>query len=110
MRVAVAVVLAPLLLTACSSDNKSFIPPGTYAGTWRADQPFTLEVGEKVLVNKLEGKFVKRGVIEVDRKGFRATLTCRVTDPDGEELRCNVNVPRTDTTPAVTTDIDLMLL
>ena len=110
MRVAAVLILTPLLLAGCSSDSKSYIPPGTYAGSTAADQPFTLEVGEKVRVNKIEGRFVKRGVIEVDRKGLHVTLACKVTDPKGEELRCALKFPGAGGLPAVSTDIDLMLL
>jgi hypothetical protein len=106
---AACLVVLPLL-GACRSDQNSFIPPGTYAGSYAGDQPFTLDVGNEVHVNKLKGRFIKRGVIEVKERSFRATLACKVTDKKGEELRCTLAYPGTDKTKPVTEVIDLMLL
>lgn len=107
----VAACLAGLpLLVACSSDENAYIPPGTYAGSTSSDQPFTLDIGEKVHVNKVEGRFVKRGVIEIEERNFKATLTCKVTDKKGEELRCTLAFAGNNKAKPVTEVIDLMLL
>jgi major membrane immunogen (membrane-anchored lipoprotein) len=110
MRILNALLVAPLVLSACGSGNKPYIPPGTYAGTYAGDQPFTLDVGDKVHVNKLEGKFVKRGVVEVKDKDFHETLTCRVADRKGEELHCTARFTSDKLPKPVTEVIDLMLL
>jgi hypothetical protein len=105
-----AALTAAPLLAACNSDNDSFIPPGTYAGSTASDQAFTLDVGEEVHVNKVKGRFVKRGVIEIKQRNFKATLACKVTDKKGEELRCRLDFPGNDKAKPVTEVIDLMLL
>lgn len=110
MRRVTTAVVASLALTACGSGNHSYIPPGTYAGSTATDLPVTLDVGDKIHVNKLEGKLVKRDVIEVKHRGVHFLVTCKVADKKGEELRCTFSFPKTDAAPATSEVIDLMLL
>jgi hypothetical protein len=107
--VAACLVVLPLLV-GCRSDENAYIPPGTYAGSTSSDQAFTLDIGDKVHVNKVEGRFVKRGVIEIKGPNFKAKLTCKVTDKKGEELRCALDFPGNGTFKPATEVIDLMLL
>lgn len=110
MRIVAALVVAPLLLSGCGGGKKPFIPPGTYAGSTAADRAFTLDVGEKVTVNKREGRFTDRGVVQVKDHGIVTTVTCKVTDRKGEELRCEVRTAPPGTPIPATEVIDLMLL
>lgn len=111
MRAAAGLVTGVLVLTACGGGGgNSFVPPGSYAGSTAADRAFTLDVSDKVQVNRREGRFIKRGVIEVKDGGAITTLTCRVLDKRGEELRCTLHVrPAQNGTPT-TEVLDLMLL
>ncbi len=80
-----AVVLALLLLAACSQDER-FLPVGEYAGSTALDAPFTLTVAGTPKVNGQKGRWDERGAIKVD--GY-PVIRCRTVN-NGEELRCQV--------------------
>jgi hypothetical protein len=110
MRRLVLVALASVALVGCGSGEKTYIPPGSYAGSTPDDQPFTLDVGDKIHVNKIEGKFVRRGVIEVKLHDVRETVACKVSDSKGEELHCTLRFTSDKFPKPITGVIDLMLL
>lgn len=104
-----ALALLACLVAGCSEGAGDQLPGGTFAGSTATDRPFTLEVGEEPKVNRNDARFVDRGVLESEKGGVRTTLTCKVTDPDGEELRCTV-VTTAPAGASTTEVIDLMLL
>lgn len=108
----VALLLAWLLaLSACGDGaSNSFTPPGSYAGSTAADQAITLDVSDKVRINRREGRFVQRGVIEVKDGGAVTTLSCKVVDNKGEELRCTLRVTPNQSGAPTTEVLDLMRL
>ena len=107
-RLAVALALVPLL-TACSEGEGERLPAGSFAGSTATDRAFTVDVGDEVRVNGKKARFVERGVIEVKGGDVRTTLTCKVQDRKGEELRCTVETAPPTGRPT-TEVIDLMLL
>ena len=85
------------------------LPGGTFAGSTAADREFLLEVAEEPKVNNKRARFVDRGVLQVRDADVPTTLTCKVTDDDGEELRCTLTTTPPGGTPTNEV-IDLMLL
>lgn len=110
MRAAVSLAVAAVALTACGGNTNDFIPPGSYAGSTANDRAFTLDVSDKVRINRHEARFVRRGVVELRDRGTLTRLTCKVLDDKGEELRCTLRVAPADDSAPTTEVLDLMLL
>lgn len=106
-RCALALV-AVLAVAGCSGSSADFIPAGTWSGSTSDDREFTIHVGDEIEVNRREGQFVDRGVLQVEEGPTRTTITCDL-HKDEEELRCEVTTERRGQ-PATTEVIDLMLL
>lgn len=109
VRSALAGLVAALLsLTACGGGGGA-LPSGTFAGSTAGDEPFVVEIGSQIKVNRRDARLIDRGVIEIRGGAARTTLTCKKTDDKGEELRCTVRSEPPQGQP-ITEVIDLMLL
>lgn len=104
----VAVTLAMSVLTGCTGGGGA-LPTGTFAGSTSTGQPFVVQIGDQLKVNRRPARFIDRTVIEVRQDAGRTTLACRSTDPKGEELRCAVRTQPPQGAPSIEV-IDLMLL
>lgn len=97
-----------LLLTAACGESVDVLPGGTFAGSTADDQPFVVEVGDEIKVNKAKVKPVDEGVYALENES-RITFEFEVTDDEGEEVRCTVRFKPERGEP-VTQVVDLMLL
>lgn len=101
-------LLAVITLAGCADSSSQAVPPGTWAGSTAADQEFLITVGEEIEVNRVEARYVERGVLEARVGTVRMRLTCELLDNE-EELRCSVTTQAPEF-PTTTEVIDLMLL
>lgn len=97
------------MLAGCGGASGDALPSGTFAGSTATDRALVVEIGSTIKVDRREARLIDRGMIEVRDGSVRTTLTCRKTDPKGQELRCTVRhePPRG---PATSEVVDLMLL
>jgi hypothetical protein len=83
-----AVVAAVALLAACNRQLP--LPPGTYSGSTANDVELTIEIGDKVKVNKVRARIDRHGDIVVRRRQTRLDCAPRAK---GDELHCLVIAP-----------------
>ena len=105
------VVALVAALAGCSNDAAGDqLPGGTFAGSTATDRAFTLEITkDEARINNRKARFVDQGVLELRDADVPTTLTCKVLDEEGEELRCTLRTEPEDGGPT-TEVIDLMLL
>ncbi len=101
-------LLATAVVAGCGGGTKA-LPAGTFAGSTATDQPFVVEIGSSIKVNRRSARIIDGGVLQVRGGAVPMTLDCAPGDRKGESLRCTVRTMPPQGSPT-TEVIDLMLL
>ena len=105
----IAVALAAALAGCGDEPAGDQLPGGTFAGSTATDRAITVEIADEPKIDNRKARFVDRGVLALRDADVPTTLTCKVLDEDGEELRCTLRTEPRNGNPT-TEVIDLMLL